>query len=212
VSELRFSVVDVHPDPYAASPSLVMRLRISEHSGVRIDAIALRAQIRLDVQRRGYLPDESALLVELFGEPARYAETLRPMLWQHLAQTVTPFEGQTEVEVYIPCSYDFEVAANKYLASLKDGVIPLSLLFNGVVFVDTPAGATPEFVPWSCEARYELPVTVWREAMDIFFPNAAWIRVNRDIFDELRRFKTSMGLITWDAVLDRLCEIAKTRQ
>lgn len=207
--ELGFTVVGARADCYAAAPTLVLRLRITEGSGAKVDAIALRAQIRLEVQRRRYAPDESALLLELFGEPVRYADTLKPMLWTHVAQMVMAFEGQTEVDLPIPCSYDFEVAAHKYLASLQDGIIPLDLLFSGMVFVEGTGGVTPEFVPWSSEARYALPVTVWRETVDAFFPNSAWIRVNRDLFDELRRFKIASGLPTWDAALERLCDLAR---
>jgi hypothetical protein len=178
---------------------------------VRVDAVALRAQIQIEVARRRYLPEESALLVELFGEPARYGETLKPLLWTHAAQMVLAFERETAFDLPIPCSYDFEVASHKYLASLSDGAIPLNLLFSGTVFVEGPAGVAPEFVPWSCEARYQLPVAVWREAMEAFFPNTAWIRVHRDLFDELRRFKIATGLPTWDAALERLCELARTK-
>ena len=151
------------------------------------------------------------MLSELFGDPSRYADTLKTMLWTHVAQVVVAFENETEVDVHVPCSYDFEVAAHKYLASLQDGVIPLNLLFSGMVFVDGPSGVTPEFVPWSCEARYALPVAVWRETVDACFPNSAWIRVNRDLFDELRRFKIASGLPTWDAALERLCDLAKAK-
>jgi hypothetical protein len=191
MSDLNFSIIGARADPYAASPALALRLRIRENSGAKVDAIALRGQIRLDVQR--------------------YAETLKPMLWTHIAVMVPPFENETELELPIPCSYDFEVASHKYLASLKDGNIPLNLLFSGIVLAEGPSGVTPEFVPWSCEARYALPVAVWREAVDAFFPNSAWIRVNRQLFDELRRFKIATGLPTWDAALERLCEIARVK-
>jgi hypothetical protein len=211
MTDLGFEVIDARADRYAAAPTLTLRLRITERSEARIDAIALRVQLRLDVQRRPYSVDESILLTELFGEPARYADTLKPMLWTHASQIVVAFAGATEVDLPIPCSYDFEVAAHKYLASLHDGIIPLTLLFSGMVFVEGPGGVTPEFVPWSCEARYALPVATWRETMDAFFPGSAWIRVNRDLFDELRRFKRSTGLPTWDAALERLCELARAR-
>jgi hypothetical protein len=210
MSDLAFKVTGIRVDQYATSPLILLRVAVAERSGVRIDAIALRAQIQLEVQRRRYLPEESALLTELFGEPERYAQTLRPMLWTHAAQVVVAFEGETEFDLPIPCSYDFEVASNKYLASLRSGVVPLNLLFSGTIFVDRPAGVTAELVPWSCEARYLMPIVMWREAMDAFFPNTAWIRVNRELFDELRRFKIATGLPTWDAALERLCELART--
>ncbi|MFY9663162.1 MAG: DUF6084 family protein [Candidatus Cybelea sp.] len=207
--DLGFSVASAGADRYAASPMLALKLRISENSGAKVDSIALRVQVRLDVQRRRYAAAESALLEELFGGPSRYAETLRSMLWTHVTAMVPAFQHETELELPIPCSYDFEVASHKYLASLKDGIIPLNLLFSGMAFVDRSGRLTPEFVPWSCEARFALPVAVWREAVDALFPNSAWIRVNRDLFDELRRFKIATGLPTWDAALERLCEIAK---
>jgi hypothetical protein len=209
MTQLAFSVIDASAQPYAASPALSLRLRLQESSGAKIDAVALRVQIRLEVQRRRYTADESGLLQELFGPPSRYADTLRPMLWTHASAMVLPFEGETEFDLPIPCSYDFEVAAHKYLASLEDGVVPLDLQFSGTIFAERDGSVMPEFVPWNCEARYALPVAVWRETMDAFFPNAAWIRVNRDLFDELRRYKIATGLPTWDAALERLCEMAK---
>jgi hypothetical protein len=209
MTDLAFSVIGAKAEPYAASPALSLRLRVTESTGVRVDAIALRIQVQLEVQRRRYAASESDLLEELFGKPARYADTLKPVLWQHISTMVLSFTGETELDVIVPCSYDFEVAANKYLASLQDGFVPLDLLLSGTAFVEGENGVTPEFVPWNCEARYALPISVWRDAMDAHFPNAAWIRIDRDLFDELRRFKIASGLPTWDAVLARLAEAAK---
>jgi hypothetical protein len=209
VIDLAFSVSDARVDRYAAAPQIDLRLHVTERTGAKVDAIALRTQVRIDVQRRRYSPAESAMLAELFGTPERYADTLKPITWTHIAQTVVAFSGDTAVDLHVPCSYDFEVAAHKYLASLDDGVIPLNLLFSGMVFVQSGNGIAAEFVPWSCEARFGLPVAQWRAAMDAFFPNAAWIRVNRELFDELRLFKNANGLPTWDAALARLCELAK---
>jgi hypothetical protein len=208
---LEFSVTGARAEPYAVSPMLTLRLQINEKSGAKIDAIALRVQIQLEVQRRRYAAGESEMLAELFGEPSRYADTLKPMLWTHVAQMVLAFEGRTEVDLPIPCSYDFEVAAHKYFASLSEGIVPINLLFSGMVFVEGANGAVPEFVPWSCEARYALPLSVWRDAVDASFPKSAWIRVNRDLFDELRRFKIASGLRTWDAALGRLSDLAKVK-
>jgi hypothetical protein len=209
MTDLGFSVIGAKPERYAASPSLALRVRITESTGAKVDAIALRVQIQMDVQRRRYAPEESELLEELFGQPARYADTLKPMLWTHVSQMVLAFQHETEVDLFVPCSYDFEVAAHKYLAALREGSIPLNLLFSGMAFVEGAHGVTPEFVPWNCEARHALPVATWRETVDTFFPDSAWIRVNRS-FDELRRYKIATGLPTWDAALERLCERART--
>jgi hypothetical protein len=212
MTALSFEITGAKVDGYAASPSILLRVTVRERSGAKIDAILLRTQLRLEVARRRYLPEESALLTELFGEPARYGETLKPMLWTHVATLVSAFEHEAEFDVAIPCSYDFEVAANKYLASLQSGPIPVNALFSGTVLVDGPDGVKSEFVPWTCEASYPLPAALWREAMDAFFPNCAWIRVNRDVFDELRRFKAATGLPTWEAAFERLCELARAKR
>lgn len=212
MTALSFRITGARVARYAASPLIVLRAAVTERSGARVDAIVLRAQIQLEVQRRRYAETESELLVELFGEPSRYADTLKSMLWTAVSQSVPAFEREVEFDLPVPCSYDFEVAAHKYLASLQVGVVPLNVLFSGTVFVESAAGVTAELVPWSCEARYALPVEIWREAMDAFFPNAAWIRVHRELFDELRRFKIATGLPTWDAALERLCELARAKR
>jgi hypothetical protein len=152
---------------------------------------------------------EAERLLDLFGPPARYGETLRPMLWTHVAQVVVGFTGETEVALSIPCSYDFEVAAHTYLGALEDGKIPLNLLFSGTVFVEGESGVTSEFVPWTCEARYQLPVATWRDAMEAFFPNGRWIRLDREAFDELQRFKSAGAFPTWDRAIAALCASAR---
>jgi hypothetical protein len=213
VIDLAFSVAGARAERYSASPTVVLRLRVAERNARAVEAIALKVQIQLETQRRAYAPAESELLEELFGKPARYGETLKPMLWTHVSQMVLAFEAETEFDLPIPCSYDFDVAASKYLASLEEGTIPLDLLFSGMAFTRGAQNGelTPEFVSWSCEARYRLPVAIYREAMDACFPNEAWIRVHRDTFEELRRFKIAAGLTTWDAVIERLTELGKLR-
>jgi hypothetical protein len=66
-------------------------------------------------------------------------------------------------------------------------------------------------VPWSSETRYRLPVSVWREAIDAHFPNSAWIRLSTRTFDDLLRFKSARGLVSWEAtILQLLAETAGT--
>ncbi len=208
MSALEFAVIDAACEPYAAAPQLAIRLRVRETTGAHIDAIALRTQVQIEPQRRRYAPEESERLADLFGPPERYGDTLRPLLWTHVSALVVGFSGETDVELHVPCSYDFAVAAHKYLTALADGEIPLILLFSGTVFVAGAQGVVSEFVPWSCEARYRLPVAIWKATMDAHFPNEAWIRMSRDTFAELDRFRVANGLRTWDAAFERLCERA----
>jgi hypothetical protein len=212
VTALAMDVIGSQVTPYAASPELTLRLRITESSGVRVYAIVLRAQVMIAAQRRRYDAAEGERLIELFGSPARYGDTLRPLLWMHVSQAVPAFSGATEVDLHLPCSYDFEIAAHKYLAALGDGTIPLELLFSGTVLSERDGTVSAGFVPWSCEARYALPVAVWKATMDAYFPNSAWLRIRRDAFDELHRYKTAMGLPTWEAAIERLCASAKAQR
>lgn len=209
MSELTFEITGAEVQRYAVSPQIALRARVTESTGVDVHAITLRAQVTIEPRRRRYAAGESALLTDLFGGPERYGDTLRPLLWQHVSQTVLAFHGATEFDLPLACSYDFEVAAHKYLSALSDGDIPLIVMFGGTTFVRGAAGVAAEFVPWTCEARYRLPVAVWREAMDTFFPNSAWLRLDRETFDELQRCKIAGGYPTWDAVVARLCAEAK---
>ncbi len=50
------------------------------------------------------------------------------------ARSSTGFDATTEVDLPITCTYDFEVAAAKYLHGLDGGEIPILLLFSGTIF------------------------------------------------------------------------------
>lgn len=157
MSELAFTVLGARAERFAAAPQLSLRLMIEEASGADVYAIALRVQIMIEPQRRRYDAKESERLVELFGSQERYGDTLRPMLWTHATQMVLAFRGSTEVELPVPCSYDFEVAAHKYLSSLDAGEIPIDLLFSGTLIERGETGPASGLVAWNCEARYRLP-------------------------------------------------------
>jgi hypothetical protein len=213
VSNLTFAIDGARCEPFAASPLLALRTRVTESSGVPVYAITLRAQVRIEPQRRRYGAAESEQLAELFGGPERYGDTLRPLLWTFVSTTVLAFETEAAFDLLVPCSYDFDIAANKYLSALADGEIPLAVQFSGTLFVRGADGAVAaELVPWSCEAHYRLPVPVWRETMDAYFPNSAWIRVDRDTFDALYAFKRAGGFPTWEAAIGRLCERTESPQ
>jgi hypothetical protein len=207
--ELAFDCLDVQPDRFAAVPTLLFKLRIAELSGETVHAIALRCQIRIEPFKRRYSPEEEARVLDLFGERSRWGETLKPMQFAFVDQMVPGFEGSAEVDLPVACTYDFEVASAKYFASLQEGEIPLLLLFSGTVFTKGETGFAIHRVPWDKEAECRLPVAVWRQLMDLFFPNSAWIRLRRDTFDALHVFKSRLALPTWDDVLERLLKEAE---
>ena len=109
-----------------------------------------------------------------------------------------------DVDLPLPCTFDFEVAAAKYLNSLRDGTVPLEFLFSGTVFTRGAAGFGVEQIPWDRETRYALPVAAWRSLMDAFFPNQGWIRLDRDVLAALARYKAVHGLISWEAAIEGL--------
>jgi hypothetical protein len=204
MSALDFEVVAARPEAHAAVPMIMLRLRISESEGVAVHALALRCQVRIEPQRRRYSAEEEEHLYELFGETPRWGDSLRPFLWTHASMTLPGFRGVTEVDLPIECTYDFEVAAAKYLHGLTSGEVPLLLLFSGTVFSKGAAGFTAEPISWSTEASYRMPVAVWRGVMDLYFPNSGWLRVQRDTLDALQAFKAARGLPTWDQAFSQL--------
>jgi hypothetical protein len=200
--DLVFDCVDCKPDRYAASPTLVFKLRIAETSGAQLHSIGLRCQFRIEPQRRRYSADESARLTDLFGGPERYGETLHPMQLATLPVQVQGFRGSTEVDLSLPCSYDLEVSTGRYFDALAEGEIPLALLFSGTIFYRGEDGnIAVAQVPWHLEASYRLPVSIWREMIDIYFPNSGWLMLRRDTLDALTRFKGREAVAGWDEVM-----------
>ena len=198
MTELRFSVLDIAAEPYAVVPTLLARLRIQESTGEPVHALALRAQVRIEPQRRRYDNDEEAGLLDLFGRRERWADTLKPFLWMHTTAMVPGFTGATEVDLPLPCTYDFEVTGAKYLQALRDGEIPLVLLFSGTVFTRGATGFAVAQIPWNSETTHRLPVAVWRDVMDRYFPGSQWLRVDRDTVEALARYKSARGFISWE--------------
>ena len=62
MAELVFDCLGARPDRYAVTPSMTLPLRISETSGHRVDAIALRCQIGREPGRRSYCDNEEERL------------------------------------------------------------------------------------------------------------------------------------------------------
>jgi hypothetical protein len=211
VTELVFDCTGARPDRYAMTPAMNFLLRISETSGESVEAIALRCQIRIEPARRKYTPAEAERLGDLFGETQRWAETLRPVQFTQVAVMVPRFTGSTEIELPVPLSYDLEIGATRYFAGLDGGEVPLLLLFSGTLFAMSGGRIQAGQVPWSKEAAYRLPVSLWREAVDAHFPNCAWIRMSRPVMDELLRYKSRRALPTWDATIESLLAAAADR-
>ena len=211
MADLIFGCTGVTAERYAATPTLTFSLTITERSGVRVHAIALRCQIRVEPHRRRYSAAEAQRLHDLFGDPSRWAETVKPIQLATVTTMVPTFTAVTEADVQVPVTYDLEVTSARYLYGLDDGTVPLLLLFSGTVFVANGDGFSVELVPWSAEASYRMPVSIWRELADAHFPNSAWLRCSRETLDELSAFKAKHALPTWDATLRALLALRALR-
>jgi Family of unknown function (DUF6084) len=205
---LSFKVVDVAPEPYAVTPVLTARVSVTGADDQPVHAIALRCQVRIDPLRRGYSDDEAAGLTDLFGPRERWATTQHTFLWQHCAAMAPGFTGTTEIPLGLECTYDFEVAAAKYLHSLRDGVLPLQFLFSGTVFrAGFQAGLhgfSVQQIPWDCEDRYNMPVSVWRDLIQQHYPNSGWVRVGHQTVAALAAYKSERGLLGLDDTITEL--------
>jgi hypothetical protein len=204
--DLSFQVTGAAPVPYAAAPSLALQLRIGNAPAEEdIRAVSLACQIRVETARRHYSETEQQRLRDLFGEPARWGQTLRSMLWAQSAATVPPFQGSATIDLPVACTFDLTVATAKYLNGLEDGCVPLTLLFSGSVFyADTDGALQVAQIPWSREAAYALPVAVWKQMMDVYYPNTTWLCLRRDVAERLDRYKTSRGMATWEQALESI--------
>lgn len=204
--DVNFAIESAAAVPFAAAPLLAFKLRVEASSADRaIFTVALRSQIQIEAARRHYDGAEQAALLDLFGEPDRWGQTLRTLLWTHASVVVPKFTGTTVVDLLVPCTFDFNVAATKYFHALAHGELPLAFLFSGTVFYETEEAALQVSpISWEKEARFRLPVAVWHELMDAYYPNSAWLAVRRDVFDRLDRYKRQRGLTTWEDALARL--------
>jgi Family of unknown function (DUF6084) len=205
--DLTFKIDSAGVVPFAAVPMIAFQLQIKNSvPDEAIHTIALRCQIQIETTRRRYTPDEQEQMLDLFGTPDRWGQTLRSLLWTHVNLVVPTFAGdEAVIDMQVPCSFDFNVAATKYFAALIEGDIPLIFLFSGTIFYarpDSPLQVAP--ISWEQEARFKLPAKLWRDMMDSYYPNTVWINLHKDVFVRLYRYKTRRGLLNWEQALERL--------
>ena len=207
IPELAFSVVDASPVDHAAAPALRFGVRVEARGGEEVRSILLHTQVQIAARRRRYDADSEERLFELFGEPARWGTTLRTLAWTQQTQVVPPFTGDATVDVQVPCTYDFDVTATRYLASLDGGEVPLELLFSGTLFYAASDGRLQTArIAWDREAEYRMPVSVWRETMERHFGGTGWIRLRSETLERLHAYRSSNALKSFDEALDALLE------
>ncbi len=193
----------------AAAPTLSLTLGVSEPQGREVFAIALRTQIQFEPAQRSYAPETKALLSELFGAPERWAATTHSLVWAVADVIVPSFTGTGTFEIPVPCTYDLELAATKYLYALPDGVAPLSLHFSGSVFYPAELGRMQMTqIPWSTTAQFELPVQTWKRMIAGHYPDRGWVALSSHTLERLYRRKAEQGATTFDACVSDLLDVA----
>jgi hypothetical protein len=117
---------------------------------------------------------------------------------------VPAFTDNLLVDLQLPCTFDFNVAATKFFHALNDGEIPVCVMFSGTVFYSSADGVLQiAQVPWDREVNFRLPVSIWKEMMDLHFPNTAWLCLQRDAFELLYEYKVRHGIPTWEQAIVR---------
>ena len=204
---LEFSVLDAAEMPRSAAPLLRFDGHVAEESGREVFTIALTVQIMVEPAKRSYDDATKERLVEMFGAPERWAQTTNNFLLAEIYLLVPAFTGATGFRVLLPCTFDMEIAAAKYLYSLPDGEVPLLFNFTGSVFYRGEDGRIQiTQVPWDRSARLSMPIATWRDMMAHHYPNGSWIRLDEATLDALGRRKAREGLPTYDAVVTQLLE------
>ena len=210
--QLNFQIDDAAPAPLSLTPGVVLQLRVRSPEQT-IHSIALRCQIQIETPKRRYSSEEQERLLDLYGKPCRWSQTLRSLLWTHVSTIVPAFTTETVVDLFLPCSFDFNLAATKYFAALKNGEVPLCLLFSGTIFYEGAGGRLQvEQIPWNQGTSYRMPVAVWPEMMSAHYPNQNWLLLRSDVFERLYHYKRHYAIPTWEQTFESLLSSARTAE
>ncbi|MFZ0706813.1 MAG: DUF6084 family protein [Candidatus Korobacteraceae bacterium] len=204
--DLSFRIEGAKALAYAAVPTIALGLRISNTPAEQpVHTIVLRCQTQIEPSKRRYSCEEQSRLHDLYGEPSRWGQTVKPLHWMNTTVTVPSFSGETDVDLELPCSFDFNVAATKYFHALEAGEVPLTVMFSGTVFYAESDGRLQATqIPWDREASYRLPVEIWKQMMDAHYPNSAWLCLQRDAFERLLDYKVRNSIPTFERALEEL--------
>jgi hypothetical protein len=204
--DLDFEFIEAEADRHAAAPTVLLKMRATEHTGVRVHAGVLRCQIRIEPIRRSYNDTEAGRVVDIFGGRDRWGSTMQSMQLAFVTQLLPGFTGECAFDLQLPLSFDVHVAAHKYLAGLTEGHVPLVLMFSGTIFTGTAGQISVAHVPWHKETHVQLPVEVWQAAIDSHFAGQAWLRIHRDLYDRLGEYRSVHGLVGWDEAIGKLLD------
>jgi Family of unknown function (DUF6084) len=202
---LRFRPLGAEAARGYAMPTIELIVEIDAEAGYEIRTITLNAEVRIAAQRRQYGANERERLLEVFGDASQWAQSMRSLQWMRGSLNVPRFAGSTQVRIPLPCTFDFDVVASKYLIALETGEIPVDVLFTGTVFYcGSDGGLQTAMIPWESEVSFRIPVSTWRQAVDAAFPESAWIRMRRDTLKRLQAYRSRHVHADWDQMFDEL--------
>jgi hypothetical protein len=205
---VRFACTGARPEPFAAGPSLLFDLRIADDSGRRVHSIALRTQFRIEPRQRPYAPEEQARLVDLFGEPARWGETLNPLQLATVAFHVGRVHRARPPRDHGAAHLRPRHRRHEVLPRPRRRRDPAAPAVRGHRLLPGRhrragrAGAVERGGP------FRLPVATWRAAMDDHYPDSTYIRLSRPRSDALSAYRSKHVITTWDETLERLLKEA----
>lgn len=208
MTELAFRLTGARAVEHAAAPSLALGVVVSAATGALVDTVLLRSAVRIEVARRLYGPGERERLREVFGSDDAWARSPKSLLWAQATSVVPGFEGETTVDVVVPCGFDFAAQATRYLHALAEGDVPITVQFSGTVFHRTESGLRVAPIPWDREAPFRVPVALLRQIVDEHFPGAAVVGIERDVFHRLDDYRRGHGLRTFGEAIDGLLRAA----
>lgn len=211
VPDLALELLGIEPEPFAAAPTLNLRIALRRPDGGPVQCVLLTTTVTIAAARRRYEDAERDRLVRLIGASALSEEPPGGLLWARIGLTVPTFHGETEVTVGLPCGHDMQVTADQYLRALGGGNVPLDLAFDGTVFYPGEDGVLRTAqIPCRHQATGELSVAVWRSLVDRYYGAVRWLRLDEDRFDRLAAYRARRAHTSFDDTVDELLRAAES--
>lgn len=163
--ELQFKVERANALAICGKAAVSLALRISNGEQEQVHSIALTVQLQIEPARRRYSDAEKRALTDLFGEPARWGTTVRPLFWTTINAAVPGFAGTTCFDLRIPYDFASDIAAAKYFRAIEQGDVPITLLFSGRLHYLSAGSLLMAPISWSQEATCRIPEQVWKQAI-----------------------------------------------
>src|SRR5262249_13403361 len=121
--ELAFRVAGASVAEGSVIPAVAIQLEIVNGAAPEtIQSILLRSQVHIEAPRRRYSKTEERGLKDLFGEPAQWSRSLKPLLWVNATNVVGSFDRSIVIDVTLPCTTEFHASVSGYFDALEDGV------------------------------------------------------------------------------------------